>query len=181
MPPPWPIATPTPPFNFPTSKFLTPATLSGDPNYMEQLLVHYATTIETNDVTLAQQLLWILNNIVPQDGDANQHLTSTLLRALTSRTARNGNALEEPLEHSRALVKTHVYSVLELANFVDLTPWHRFGFTAANAAILEASEGFSIVHIVYLSLMHCMQYPTLIDAITARHVAPPKIKLIVAS
>lgn len=76
-------------------------------------------------------------------------------------------------------IDTHRFSVIELAGFVDLTPWHRFGFTAANAAILEAVEGYSVVHIVDLSLTHCMQIPTLIDAISTRLETPPVIKLTV--
>ncbi|KAE8699992.1 putative scarecrow-like protein 16 [Hibiscus syriacus] len=110
---PWP--------GFPTSKGLASF---GDANCMEQLLVHCANAIESNDATLAQQILW-------------------------------------------------------LANFVDLTPWHRFGFTAANAAILEAVEGYSIIHIVDLSTTHCMQIPTLIDAIANRLEGPPMVKLTV--
>ncbi|KAK8710895.1 hypothetical protein V6N13_146204 [Hibiscus sabdariffa] len=75
-------------------------------------------------------------------------------------------------------IDTHTFSVVETANFVDLTPWHHFGFTAANAAILEAIEGYSIIHIVDLSPTHCMQIPTLIDAI-ARLEGPPMVKLTV--
>ncbi|KAM2448947.1 hypothetical protein PS1_019091 [Malus domestica] len=65
-------------------------------------------------------------------------------------------------------IHTHKFSIVELASFIDLTPWHRFGFTATNAAILEAVEGYSVVHIVDLSLTHCMQIPTLVDAIASR-------------
>jgi hypothetical protein len=78
-------------------------------------------------------------------------------------------------------IDTHRFSVIELASFVDLTPWHRFGFSAANAAILEAVEGYSVIHIIDLSLTHCMQIPTLIDAIASRHEVPPLLKLTVAA
>ncbi|KHN06002.1 Scarecrow-like protein 32 [Glycine soja] len=75
-PRPWPAAC------FPTtSKALSNF---GDANCMEQLLVHCANAIETNDVTLAQQILWVLNNIAPPDGDSNQRLASGFLRALTA-------------------------------------------------------------------------------------------------
>ncbi|KAM1728406.1 hypothetical protein ACFX12_018909 [Malus domestica] len=80
-------------------------------------------------------------------------------------------------------IHTHKFSIVELASFIDLTPWHRFGFTATNAAILEAVEGYSVVHIVDLSLTHCMQIPTLVDAIASRqdgNVSPPLLKLTVA-
>ncbi|XP_068325273.1 scarecrow-like protein 32 [Pyrus communis] len=173
---PWP--------GFPTSKFL--GTNFGDANCMEQLLVHCANAIQTNDATLAQQILWVLNNIAPQDGDSNQRLTCAFLRALIARAARIGNCkVLAAMANSQAnfTIHTHKFSVVELASFIDLTPWHRFGFTTANAAILEAVEGYSVVHIVDLSLTHCMQIPTLVDAIARRHdgnVSPPLLKLTVA-
>ncbi|MBA0590585.1 scarecrow-like protein 32 [Gossypium raimondii] len=169
---PWP--------GFPTSKGLGSF---GDANCMEQLLVHCANAIESNDATLAQQILWVLNNIAPPDGDSNQRLTCAFLRALIVRAAKSGTCkmlAAMANAHCNLSIDIHTFSVIELASFVDLTPWHRFGFTAANAAILEAVEGYSVIHIVDLSLTHCMQIPTLIDAIASRLEGPPLVKLTVA-
>ncbi|MBA0770270.1 hypothetical protein Gotri_018928 [Gossypium trilobum] len=169
---PWP--------GFPTSKGLGSF---GDANCMEQLLVHCANAIESNDATLAQQILWVLNNIAPPDGDSNQRLTCAFLRALIVRAAKSGTCkmlAAMANAHCNLSIDTHTFSIIELASFVDLTPWHRFGFTAANAAILEAVEGYSVIHIVDLSLTHCMQIPTLIDAIASRLEGPPLVKLTVA-
>ncbi|XP_039011658.1 scarecrow-like protein 32 [Hibiscus syriacus] len=168
---PWP--------GFPTSKGLASF---GDANCMEQLLVHCANAMESNDATLAQQILWVLNNIAPPDGDSNQRLTCAFLRALIVRASKSGTCkLLAAMANARCnlSIDTHTFSVIEFANFVDLTPWHRFGFTAANAAILEAVEGYSIIHIVDLSSTHCMQIPTLIDAIANRLEGPPMVKLTV--
>ncbi|KAL2241545.1 UNVERIFIED_CONTAM: Scarecrow-like protein 32 [Sesamum indicum] len=166
--------------------FPTPKSLGnfGDANCMEQLLVHCANAIESNDATLAQQILWVLNNIAPPDGDSNQRLTCGFLRALIARAAKSGNCklfTAMANVHANDLsMNNHKFSIIELASFVDLTPWHRFGFTAANAAVLEALEGYSVVHIVDLSLTHCMQIPTLIDSIATRLEGPPLVKLTVA-
>lgn len=167
---PWP--------GFPTSKSLQPGKLMGDANCMEQLLVHCATAIDNNDATLAQQILWVLNNIAPPDGDSNQRLTCAFLRALISRAANT--KLLTNVHAADLTIVSHKFSIIDLASFVDLTPWHRFGFTAANAAVLDALEGYSVVHIVDLSLTHCMQIPTLIDSIATRLEAPPLVKLTVA-
>ncbi|KAL7608975.1 scarecrow-like protein 32 [Lactuca sativa] len=154
----------------------------GDANCMEQLLVRCANAIESNDATLSQQILWVLNNIAPSDGDSNQRLTCGFLRALIARAAKTGTCkmLTAALSNSNITIQTHKFSIIELASFVDLTPWHRFGFTAANAAILEAVEGYSTVHIVDLSLTHCMQIPTLIDAMAGKLEGPPVVKLTIA-
>ncbi|KAJ0982106.1 hypothetical protein J5N97_010361 [Dioscorea zingiberensis] len=149
---------------------------------MEQLLVHCANAIETNDATLAQQILWVLNNIAPPDGDSNQRLTSAFLRALIARASKTGAcavlAAVATADADLALY-THRFSAVELASFIDLTPWYRFGFSAANAAIAEAVEGFQTIHIVDLSTTHCMQIPTLIDILANRPEGPPFIKLTV--
>ncbi|KAL8151780.1 hypothetical protein V2J09_021588 [Rumex salicifolius] len=133
----------------------------GDANCMEQLLVHCATAIDNNDHTLTQQILWVLNNMASPDGDSTSRLTSAFLRSLVSRSTLHSAAA--------APSTTHRFSILQLAHFVDLTPWYRFGFTAANSAVLSAVQGFPAIHIVDLSTTHCMQIPTLLDAIATRH------------
>ncbi|EEC82363.1 hypothetical protein OsI_26689 [Oryza sativa Indica Group] len=151
---------------------------------MEQLLVHCANAIEANDATLTQQILWVLNNIAPADGDSNQRLTAAFLCALVSRASRTGAckavtaAVADAVES--AALHVHRFTAVELASFIDLTPWHRFGYTAANAAIVEAVEGFPVVHIVDLSTTHCMQIPTLIDMLAGRAEGPPILRLTVA-
>ncbi|CAA7055933.1 unnamed protein product [Microthlaspi erraticum] len=170
------------PTHFPSPKSLRCGSGGGDTNFMEQLLLHCATAIDSNDAALAHQILWVLNNIAPPDGDSStQRLTSAFVRALLSRAvskipAAVGNAVFLPPAE-----EIHQFSLVELAGFVDLTPWHRFGFIAANAAILTAVEGYSTVHIVDLSLTHCMQIPTLIDAMANKLNKPPLLKLTVAS
>ncbi|KAG5061978.1 hypothetical protein JHK85_003161 [Glycine max] len=56
--------------------------------YIEKLLLHCASALESNDVTLAQQVVWVLNNVASPVGDTNQRLTSWFLRALISRASR---------------------------------------------------------------------------------------------
>ncbi|KAK8962173.1 Scarecrow-like protein 32 [Platanthera guangdongensis] len=169
---PWP--------DFPTSA----KSLQGNFNNaacMEQLLVHCACAIEANDATLAQQILWVLHNIAPPEGDSNQRLTSAFLRALVLRASRSGcAALASSItgcaapDHPLPLC----LSPLSLAGFIDLTPWHRFGFSAANSAIADAAEGFSVLHLVDLTTTHCMQLPTLIDCLASRYPdGPPFLRL----
>lgn len=154
--------------------------LCGDANCMEQLLLHCANAIESNDATLAQHIIWVLNNLASPDGDSTQRLAASFLRALISRAASKSPAFDFLSVAAAASVVSkkslHHFSVIELAEFVDLTPWHRFGFIAANAAILDAVEGYSSVHIVDLSLTHCMQIPTLIDSMANKlHKQPPPL------
>ncbi|KAF3485062.1 hypothetical protein F2Q69_00054937 [Brassica cretica] len=163
--------------------FSSSKSLCGDANCMEQLLLHCANAIESNDATLTQQTIWVINNLASSDGDSTQRLASSLLRALISRAATKSPAFSFLSVASASHETLHRFSVIELAVFVDLTPWHRFGFIAANAAILDAVKGYSSVHIVDLSLTHCMQIPTLLDSMATKLInkeqSPPLLKLTV--
>jgi hypothetical protein len=138
---------------------------------IQQLLLHCAAALESNDVTLAQQAMWVLNNIASSKGDPNQRLTSWLLRALVARACRQLCAPAAPAVRPRE----RAVSVTELAEYVDLTPWHRFGFTASNGAILRAVACSAAVHVVDLGVTRCMQWPTLIDMLSKRPGGPPAL------
>ncbi|KAJ7566802.1 hypothetical protein O6H91_02G119200 [Diphasiastrum complanatum] len=148
-----------------------------DANCMEQLLVRCATALETNDVTLAQQIMWVLNNIASAEGDPNQRASACFLRALVLRASRMVPNLIPNV--TAAIHSTKILSAIKLAEFVDLIPWYRFGFSAANGAILEAFEGKKKVHILDFSTTYCMQWPTLIDALAKRPEGPPHLRLTV--
>ncbi|KAJ0983456.1 hypothetical protein J5N97_011711 [Dioscorea zingiberensis] len=149
---------------------------------IEKLLLHCASALESSDVTLAQQVMWVLNNIASSNGDPNQRLTSCFLRALISRASRLcPTAMGFHSTAANSLTSSRPMSVTEFAGYVDLTPWHRFGFCASNGAIYEAIEGHPKVHILDLSITHCMQWPTLIDALAKRPGGAPFLRITVPS
>ncbi|KAK2997125.1 hypothetical protein RJ639_026217 [Escallonia herrerae] len=149
---------------------------------IEKLLLHCASALESNDITLAQQVMWVLNNVASSAGDPNQRLTSWFLRALIARSSR---VCPTPMNSfggsSSGTVQRRLMSVTELAGYVDLLPWHRFGFCASNRAINNATQGYFKVHILDLSITHCMQWPTLIDALAKRPEGPPSLRISVPS
>ncbi|PKA59887.1 Scarecrow-like protein 32 [Apostasia shenzhenica] len=149
--------------------------------FMEQLLLHCAYAIEANDATLAQQILWVLHNIAPPDGDPNQRLTAAFVRALILRASRSGSPCGSLASTVAAQDAPLCLPAVALAGFVDLTPWHRFGFTAANAAIADATDSFPVIHIVDLTTTYSMQIPTLIDSLACRPDGPRFIRLTVIS
>lgn len=145
---------------------------------IEKLLLHCASALESNDVTLAQQVMWVLNNVASSMGDPNQRLTSWFLRALVSRASRVCPTSAMSFSGSSGLQR-RLMTVTELAGYVDLIPWHRFGFCAANSAIFKAIQGCPRVHILDFSITHCMQWPTLIDALAKRPEGPPSLRITV--
>ncbi|XP_057729481.1 scarecrow-like protein 32 [Arachis stenosperma] len=147
---------------------------------IEKLLLHCASALESNDVTLAQQVMWVLNNVASPTGDTNQRLTSWFLRALISRASRIcPTALS--FKGSSNNIQRRLMTVTELAGYVDLIPWHRFGFCASNNEIFKAILGFQRVHILDFSITHCMQWPTFIDALAKSPEGPPSLRITVPS
>lgn len=170
---------------FNTSQSSIPGALRGclgslDGACIEKLLLHCASALETSDVTLAQQVMWVLNNVASPVGDPNQRLTSCFLRALISRASRVCPTTLSNFNGSSTTQRRRM-SVTELAGYVDLIPWHRFGFCASNSAIFKAIQGYSKVHILDFSITHCMQWPTLIDALAKRPEGPPLLRITVPS
>ncbi|XVE92869.1 hypothetical protein REPUB_Repub01dG0140500 [Reevesia pubescens] len=146
---------------------------------IEKLLLHCASAIESNDVTLAQQVMWVLNNVASSVGDPNQRLTSWFLRALISRASRVCPTTMN--FHGGNTFQRRLMTVTQLAGYVDLIPWHRFGFCASNSAIFKAVQGYPKVHILDFSITHCMQWPTLIDALAKRPEGSPSLRITVPS
>ena len=165
--------------NIPLSGALKGCIGSLDGACIEKLLLHCAGALESNDVTLAQQVMWVLNNVASPVGDTNQRLTSWFLRALISRASRICPAAMN--FNGSSTIQRRLMSGTELAGYVDLIPWHRFGFCASNSAIFKAIEGFQRLHILDFSITHCMQWPTLIDELSKRPEGPPSLKITVPS
>lgn len=145
---------------------------------MEQLLVQCATALEASDITYAQQTIFVINNIAAVDGDPNQRLLAYFLRALILRASKFAPHLL-PGDSGGSIRSCKLKTVLELTNYIDVMPWYRFGFIAANGAMLEAFEGKEKVHILDFNISHCMQWPTLIEALAERSEGPPQVRLTV--
>ncbi|KAJ0484453.1 putative transcription factor GRAS family [Helianthus annuus] len=147
---------------------------------IEKLLLHCANALENSDINSAQQVMWVLNNVASSSGDPNQRLASWFLRALVSRASR---VCPTPMSFNggRSAFQRRLMSVTQLAGYVDLIPWYRFGFCASNSAIFKAIQGCSKVHILDFSITHCMQWPTLIDALAKRPEGPPSLRISVPS
>uniref|UniRef100_A0A6M2EIX7 Uncharacterized protein n=1 Tax=Populus davidiana TaxID=266767 RepID=A0A6M2EIX7_9ROSI len=146
---------------------------------IEKLLLHCASAVENNDGTMVQQVMWVLHNVASLVGDPNQRLTSWFLRALVSRASKVCPTAMD--FDGSSTIQRRQMSGTELAVYVDLIPWHRFGFCASNSAIFKAIEGHSKVHILDFSITHCMQWPTLIDALAKRPEGPPSLRITVPS
>ncbi|KAG0575761.1 hypothetical protein KC19_5G029000 [Ceratodon purpureus] len=159
----------------------------------EELLVLCAKAIEKRDVTAAQQAVHALQSISSVDGELpSERVTAYFLRALMIRASsllQSSQNLPPELDPAQYMQDNphqvrwgeRALGFNDLTHLVDMTPYYRFGYMAANGAILEAFEGMDRVHIVDFSTSHCMQWPTLIDSLADRMDGPPHVRLTVCT
>ncbi|XP_039006264.1 scarecrow-like protein 32 [Hibiscus syriacus] len=135
------------------------------------------SALENNDVTLAQQVMWVLNNVASSVGDTNQRLTLWFLMALICRASR---VFPMAMDfNGGSMFQRRLMTLTELARYVDLIPWHRYGFCVSNSAILKAVQGCTKVLILDFSITHCMQWHTLLDALAKRPEGPLSLRITV--
>ena len=115
---------------------------------------------EELELSWVEMILWVRNNITHLGSDSNQGFASTFLCALMTRTVHIGTSYIK--KHASRVVARPLllqnqnddnlnvifnvprwFSVIDFATFIDLTLWHRFGFTTTNPAIVEVVDGFS--------------------------------------
>ncbi|KAI3869373.1 hypothetical protein MKX03_014551 [Papaver bracteatum] len=126
-------------------------------------------------------MMWVLKNVASSIGDPNQRLTSWFLRALISRASRvcPSTTMNFPDALQRNSVRIRASNSKPIGNeYVDAIPWHSFGFCASNHLILKAIQGHNILD---FSITHCMQWPTLIDALAKGPGSPPALRITVPS
>ncbi|XP_020587365.1 nodulation-signaling pathway 1 protein-like [Phalaenopsis equestris] len=134
---------------------------SREARWAEQLLNPLAAAMESGNVSRAQHLLYVLQELASPTGDANHRLAFYGLKALT-RCLTGGFADMEPKGFRSALIKFH-----------EVSPWFAFPNCLANAAIVSASVGGRRLHVVDAGVSHGVQWPTMLEALTRRPGEPP--------
>nr|AYM54757.1 nodulation-signaling pathway1-like protein-like [Cymbidium ensifolium] len=136
---------------------------SREARWAEQLLNPLAAAIESGNVSRAQHLLYVLQELASPTGDPNHRLAFYGLQALTRRLT-GGYTATEPKGFRSALIKFH-----------EVSPWFALPNCLANAAIVLASAGGKRLHVVDAGVSHGVQWPTMLEALTRRPGGPPSM------
>ncbi|KAI3798968.1 hypothetical protein L1987_34256 [Smallanthus sonchifolius] len=133
-----------------------------------ELLSETARAIADKNSTRIQQLMWMLNELSSSYGEVNEKLSFYFLQALFCRMTDSGDSSYRAL--SSVSEKTCSFESTRnlLLKFQEVSPWTTFGHVASNAAIMEAFDGETRLHIVDISNTYCTQWPTLLEAIATR-------------
>ncbi|KAI3665647.1 hypothetical protein L6452_44276 [Arctium lappa] len=141
------------------------------------VLLEAARAVAEKNSARLQQLMWMLNELSSPYGDVDQKLSSYFLQALFSRMTDSGDRSYRTLLTASDKMCSFESTRKLVLKFQEVSPWTTFGHVACNAAIMEAFDGESKLHIVDVSNTFCTQWPTLLEAIATRTDETPHLRL----
>lgn len=144
------------------------------PRTAKQMLFGCATAIQEGNISEASTMINMLRQKVSIQGDPSERIAAYMVEALAARMATSGKGLykalkcKEPPSYDRLAAMQVLFEVC---------PCFRFGFMAANGAILEAFKGEKRVHIVDFDINQGSQYYTLLQTLVRLPYKPTHLRL----
>uniref|UniRef100_A0A5B7AIQ7 Uncharacterized protein n=1 Tax=Davidia involucrata TaxID=16924 RepID=A0A5B7AIQ7_DAVIN len=140
----------------------------------KQLLFDCAAAISDGNIEEASTMINELRQRVSIQGDPPQRIAAYMVEALAARMSTSGKGLYKALKCKEppSLDQLSAMQVL-----FEVCPCFRFGFMAANGAILEAFEDEKRVHMIDFDINQGSQYITLIETLAKRPGKPPHLRL----
>ncbi|XP_006645126.1 scarecrow-like protein 1 [Oryza brachyantha] len=133
---------------------------NGEPRTPKQLLFDCATALSEYNVDEAQAIITDLRQMVSIQGDPSQRIAAYMVEGLAARIVASGTGIYKALTCKEAPT---LYQLSAMQILFEICPCFRFGFMAANYAILEACKGEDRLHIIDFDINQGSQYITLIQ------------------
>ncbi|CAK9145717.1 unnamed protein product [Ilex paraguariensis] len=140
----------------------------------KQLLFDCAASIQDGNIEEASTMINELRQKVSIQGDPQQRIAAYMVEALAARMATSGKGLYKALKCKEAPSLDRLSAMQVL---MEVCPCFRFGFMAANGAILEAFKNEKKVHIIDFDINQGSQYYTLLKTLASRPGKPPHLRL----
>ncbi|XP_056167516.1 scarecrow-like protein 1 [Syzygium oleosum] len=140
----------------------------------KQLLFDCATAISEGNVREASIIIDKVRQIVSIQGDPPQRIAAYMVEGLAARMGASGKFLYKALKCKEPPSSDRLAAMQIL---FEVCPCFRFGFMAANGAIIEAFKGEKRVHIVDFDINQGSQYITLIQTLATLPGQPPHLRL----
>ncbi|XP_047325953.1 scarecrow-like protein 1 [Impatiens glandulifera] len=128
----------------------------------KELLFDCATLISEGNIREASIMIDDLRQRFSIQGDPSQRIAAYMVEALAARLAASGKGLYKALKCKEPLTNDQLSAMQVL---FEVCPCFRFGFMAANGAIIEACKGERKVHIIDFDINQGSQYITLIQTL----------------
>lgn len=148
--------------------------LTSSPATPRQLLFNCAAMISEGNVAEASTLINDLRQRVSIQGNPSQRIAAYMVEALAARVATSGKGLYKALKCKEPPSNDRLSSMQVL---FEVCPCFRFGFMAANGAIIEAFKDEKKIHIVDFDINQGSQYITLIQTLAKLPGKLPRLRL----
>lgn len=140
----------------------------------KQLLFDCAVTISNGNVENASTMIDELRQRVSIQGEPSERIAAYMVEALAARMATSGKGLYKALKCKEAPSLDRLSAMQVL---FEVCPCFRFGFMAANGAIIEALENERKVHIIDFDINQGSQYITLLQTLANHRGKLPLLRL----
>lgn len=144
------------------------------PRTPKQLLLECAGAISEGNVEEASSMINELRQMVSIQGDPPQRTAAYMVEGLAARIAESGSSIYKALKCKEPPSSDRLAAMQIL---FEVCPCFKFGFIAANGAIMEAVQDEKKVHIIDFDVNQGNQYITLIQALATRPGKPPHVRL----
>ncbi|KAK1397589.1 Transcription factor [Heracleum sosnowskyi] len=140
----------------------------------KQLLFDCAVTISNGNVENASTMIDELRQRVSIQGEPSERIAAYMVEALAARMATSGKGLYKALKCKEAPSLDRLSAMQVL---FEVCPCFRFGFMAANGAIIEALENERKVHIIDFDINQGSQYIALLQTLANHRGKLPLLRL----
>ncbi|KAK9944125.1 hypothetical protein M0R45_009707 [Rubus argutus] len=132
------------------------------PRTPKQLLFDCAAALSEGNIEVASAMISELRQMVSIQGDPPQRIAAYMVEGLAARMAASGKFLYKALKCKEP---PSSYRLAAMQVLFEVCPCFKFGFMAANGAIIEATRDEKRVHVIDFDISQGNQYITLIQTL----------------
>ncbi|KAI3464605.1 hypothetical protein Pfo_021268 [Paulownia fortunei] len=140
----------------------------------KSLLFECAAAIHHGNFEEASRMISVLRHRVSIQGEPSERIAAYMVEALAARVATSGRGLYKALKCKEPPSSDRLSAMQVL---FEVCPCFRFGFMAANGAILEAFKDEKRVHIIDFDINQGSQYYTLLQTLAKTPGKRPHVRL----
>lgn len=140
----------------------------------KSMLFDCAAAIQNQKFDEASRMIDVLRQTVSIQGEPSDRIAAYMVEALMARMATSGRGLYKALKCKNPPSDDRLSAMQVL---FEACPCFRFGFMAANGAILEACRDENRVHIIDFDINQGSQYYTLLQTLASTPGNRPHVKL----
>lgn len=144
------------------------------PRTPKRLLLECANALAENNFEIADALINELRQMVSIQGEPSSRIAAYMVEGLAARIASSGKYLYKALKCKEPPSSDRLAAMQIL---FEICPCFKFGFMAANGAMIEAFKGEKRIHIIDFDINQGNQYITLIQTLANQPGKPPHLKL----